>query len=313
MKKFLYNIVYYPVYWWMYLHALLPLRVLYILSDLLYVIVYKAVGYRLRVVRNNLQDSFPEKTKEERRKIERDFYRHFCDYFVETVKLLHISDKTMQQHMQFENVDLVKDLMKGGNSCLMFLGHYGNWEWVPSINLHFENNELLGQIYKPLKNKAIDDIFLKIRSRFGSLGIPKNSTFRTIINLRRQRKQILIGFMADQTPSINNIHYWTNFLNHDTPVFTGVERIAKQTGFTVVYLDIQKVKRGYYRASVSLISDKPKDEPEFAITERYVQAMEKTILRNPAYWLWTHKRWKRTREEVAKLQEQNKYVNHKDE
>ena len=290
----------------MYLHALLPFRVLYILSDILYFFVYKIAGYRLKVVKQNLEASFPEKTKEERLAIEREFYHHFCDYFVETLKLLHISDKEMQQHMVFENVELVKNLTKDGNSALMFLGHYCNWEWVTSINLYFkqEGKILLGEIYKPLKNKAMDDIFLKIRSRFESLAITKQDTFRAIVKLRNEGKQTLIGFMADQTPAWRNIHYWTPFLNQDTPVFTGVERIAKQTGFAVVYLDMEKIKRGYYKATVRLITDKPKEEPENHITETYIRAMEKTILRNPANWLWTHKRWKRTREEVEGMQQQ---------
>lgn len=294
------NILYYILYSWMYLHALLPFRVLYILSDILYVFVYKIASYRLKVVRQNLRASFPDKTEQERRSIEKEFYHHFCDYFVETLKLLHISDEEMQKRMQFENVELVKDLMRdNNNSALMFLGHYCNWEWVTSINLHFKRDGiLLGEIYKPLKSKAVDDIFLKIRSRFGPLAIAKQDTLRVIIKLRREKKQTLIGFIADQSPSLVNIHYWTPFLNQDTPVFTGVERIAKQTGFSVVYLDLQKVKRGYYKGTVRLITDNPQAEPENDITERYIRAMEKTILRNPAYWLWTHKRWKRTREAV---------------
>jgi len=301
------KILYYVVYTWMFLHALLPFRLLYVLSDILYFFVYKVVGYRLKVVRHNLKMSFPDKTEAERKTIEREFYHHFCDYFVETLKLLHISDEEMGKRMKFENVELVRDLMKDGNSAMMFLGHYCNWEWVTSLNMHFsasENGDIdLGQIYKPLRNKAFDDLFLKMRSRFGSLGIPKNDTLRTIIKLRREMKQILIGFMADQTPSVRNIHYWTTFLNQDSPVFTGVERIAKQTGFAVVYLDIEKVKRGYYKATVKYITDDPKAEPENKITETYIRMMEKTILRNPAYWLWTHKRWKRTREQVEQLQQ----------
>ena len=165
------------------------------------------------------------------------------------------------------------------------------------------SDTLLGEIYKPLKNKAMDDIFRKLRSRFGSIGIIKSETLRIIIKLRKENKKTLIGFMADQTPTLNNIHYWTNFLNQDSPVFTGVERIAKQTGFSVVYLDIQKVKRGYYTSTVKLITDNPKEEPEFKITETYIREMEKTILRNPAYWLWTHKRWKRTRQEAEAAQQ----------
>jgi KDO2-lipid IV(A) lauroyltransferase len=274
------------------------------LSDILYFGVYIIVGYRLKVVRENLSGSFPEKSRKELRLIEREFYHHFCDYFVETIKLLHISDEEMSRRMKFENIELVNELMKDGNSVLMFLGHYCNWEWVPSINLNFKDKEnvVLAQIYKPLKNKAFDDLFLKIRSRFGSLGIPRYETLRTIIKLRRNKKQTLIGFMADQLPSINNIHYWTTFLNQDSAVFTGVERIAKQTGFAVVYLDMQKESRGYYKATIKLISSNPAEEPEFKITETYIRAMEKTILREPAYWLWTHKRWKRSRKKVQEMQ-----------
>lgn len=300
------KILYYILYIWMYLHALLPFRALYILSDFLYFLVYKVIRYRLKVVRINLKNSFPEKTDKELHVIEKEFYHHFCDYFVETLKLLHISDEEMQKRMVFENMDIVKDLMRDGNSALMFLGHYGNWEWVPSITMSFRNkedqNKLLGQIYRPLKNKAVDDLFLKIRSRFGSFGIAKNETLRVIVKLRKAKQQILIGFMADQTPSFHNIHYWSTFMNQESAVFTGVERIAKQTGFAVVYLDMEKVKRGHYKGTVKLISDKPQDAPEFYITETYIREMERTILRNPAYWLWTHKRWKMTRKEVELAQ-----------
>jgi len=300
------KILYYILYIWMYLHALLPFRALYILSDFLYFLVYKVIRYRLKVVRINLKNSFPEKTDKELHVIEKEFYHHFCDYFVETLKLLHISDEEMQKRMVFENMDIVKDLMKDGNSALMFLGHYGNWEWVPSITMSFRNkedqNKLLGQIYRPLKNKAVDDLFLKIRSRFGSFGIAKNETLRVIVKLRKAKQQILIGFMADQTPSFHNIHYWSTFMNQESAIFTGVERIAKQTGFAVVYLDMEKVKRGHYKGTVKLISDKPQDAPEFYITETYIREMERTILRNPAYWLWTHKRWKMTRKEVELAQ-----------
>lgn len=296
------KVLYYIIYGWMYLYALLPFSLLYILSDLLYFFVYKIVRYRLKVVRSNLSSSFPEMDKKELLNLEKRFYHHFCDYFVETIKLLHISDEEMQKRMFFEDLDIVKDAMKDGRSVIMYLGHYCNWEWVPSITMYFKNTDyIFGQIYKPLQNKAIDKLFLKIRSRFGSLGIPKNDTLRTIVRLKKEGKQTLIGFMADQTPAPQSIHYWTEFLNHDTPVFTGVERIAKQTDFLVIYLDMQKIKRGVYKATVKLVNENPKEEPENKITETYIRMMEKTILRDPAYWLWTHKRWKRTRQEIEEL------------
>lgn len=301
------KVLYYILYIILYLHALLPFGVLYFLSDIFYVLVYKIVGYRLKVVRRNMAAAFPEKSEKELRTLEKRFYRHFCDYFFETIKLLHISEKTIEKRMKFINMELAKELTKDGASSLMFLGHYGNWEWVPSITLPLKDTPIeLGQIYRPLKNKAFDDLFLKIRSRFGSFGIPKNDTLRAIIRLKKEGKQTMIGFMSDQTPSVNNIHYWTTFLNQDTPVFTGVERIAKKTGSLVFYLDIQKVKRGYYTGTVKLISDDPKNEPDFKITETYIREMEKSILRDPAYWLWTHKRWKWTREKVAENQAAHK-------
>lgn len=252
----------------------------------------------MKVVRNNLKNSFPDKNTKELRQIEKEFYHHFCDYFVETIKLLHITDSEIRERITFDNMDIVKDLMEDNKSCIMFLGHYANWEWVPSITLEFTDGTLLGQIYRPLKNKAFDNIFLKLRSRFGSVSIPKNNTLRSMIEFKKENKKVLIGFMSDQTPSVANIHYWTNFLNQETPVYTGVERIAKKTGFSVTYLDIIKTGRGKYKCYVNLITADPKNEPEFTITEKYIREMERTILRHPAYWLWTHKRWKHKRSDV---------------
>lgn len=287
------KITYYLIYSWLYLHALLPFRALYILSDFLYIIVRFIVRYRIKVVRKNLRNSFPDKSQKELNKLEKEFYHHFCDYIVETIKILRLSNEDIKKRMIFKNIDLLKDLMKDGNSCIAYLGHYGNWEWIPSIALEFEDTPIkAGQIYKPLRNKAIDEIFLSLRSHFGSFGITKNDTFRKILTLKRDGVQTLIGFIADQTPTVRNIHYITTFLNQETAVFTGVERIAKQTGFVVAYLDITKIKRGKYICECKLISDQPKEEPEFAITERYIREFEKTILRNPAYWLWSHNRWK---------------------
>lgn len=292
------QILYYIVYAVLYLHALLPLRVLYIFANILYIPLYYIIRYRVTVVRKNLKNSFPDKNTKELRQIEKEFYHHFCDYFVETIKLLHITDSEIRERITFDNMDIVKDLMEDNKSCIMFLGHYANWEWVPSITLEFTDGTLLGQIYRPLKNKAFDNIFLKLRSRFGSVSIPKNNTLRSMIEFKKENKKVLIGFMSDQTPSVANIHYWTNFLNQETPVYTGVERIAKKTGFSVTYLDIIKTGRGKYKCYVKLITADPKNEPEFAITEKYIREMERTILRHPAYWLWTHKRWKHKRSDV---------------
>ena len=172
------------------------------------------------------------------------------------------------------------------------MGHYANWEWVPSIGLHTSSYVETAQIYKRLSNPSFDRFFLKIRSRFNPLSIEKNDTLRTIITEKAKGKTMIVGFIADQRPPGHGIHYWTTFLNQDTPMQTGMERIARKMGFSVAYLDIKKVKRGYYRAKIAIITPDASEEPEFSITEKYVQKLEQTILHDPAYYLWSHNRWK---------------------
>ncbi|MDR2627490.1 MAG: lysophospholipid acyltransferase family protein [Dysgonamonadaceae bacterium] len=286
------NLLYYIIYIVMRGHAILPLRVLYLFSDMLYPVVYYLVRYRRKLVRKNLENAFPSRSSEEIIRLEKDFYRNFCDYWFETIKLLHMSDREIRRRMKFKNIEQVNRMMQSGNSGLMYLGHFGNWEWVPSIALWTDPSITLAQIYRPLRNRVFNRLFLRIRSRFGTFGISKDDTLREIVKMRRDHKKTLIGFMSDQTPSSRNIHYWSYFLNQDAAIFTGVERIAKQTGFYVFYLDIVRVKRGYYEAECILVEEHPAATPEFDITERYIRMMEKTILRNPAFWLWSHNRWK---------------------
>ncbi len=286
------KIAYYIIYCWMYCHAILPLPVLYIFSDILFFPTYYVARYRRKMVRKNMVNAFPDKSKSEIIRLEKAFYRNFCDYWFETMKLIHISDKEMKKRMKFKNIELVNQLMQDGNSGMMYLGHFGNWEWVTSISLWTDPSITLAQIYRPLRNQTFDRLFLDIRKRFGSVGIPKENTLREMVKMRRDNKKTLTGFMSDQTPSPKNIHYWSTFLNQETAVFTGVERIARQTGFYVFYLDITSIKRGYYEAECILLSDNPKATGDFEITEKYIRMMEQTILRNPASWLWTHNRWK---------------------
>lgn len=283
---------YHLIYGLLKLHALLPLRVLYIFADILYVLTYHIVRYRRKMVWKNMSNSFPDKTEQEIVKIEKEFYHHFCDYFFETIKLLHISDEEMKQRMQFHGLDLLAEAMTDHKSCIMYLGHYGNWEWVPSIGLHLPQEMVKAQIYQLISSRSFDEIFIKIRTRFKSLNIERKESMRSIIKLRNEGKQVIYGFISDQRPPRYYDQYWTTFLNQDTLTLTGTERIARKTKFAVVYLDIQKIKRGHYSGTFSLISADASQEPEYAITEMYMRKLEKTILRNPAYYLWTHNRWK---------------------
>lgn len=287
------NILYSPLYLYFWLHALLPLNVLYLLSDILFFPMFYIVRYRRKLVYQNMKDSFPEKDEKEIRRMEKAFYHHFCDYIVETIKLLNISDKETQKRIKFHNIDMLQKTVDSGNSCLMLLGHYGNWEFVPSVTLWMHRkNVIFAQIYRPLKNKWFDQFFLKLRSRYHSECIPKQDTLRGILQYKSSGKPSITGFMADQTPSPANIHHWVNFLNHDTPVLTGVEKIARKTGFAVLYFDVEKIKRGHYSITIREITKDPKASKEFEITDKYMEMMEKTILRAPEYWLWTHNRWK---------------------
>lgn len=275
-----------------YLHALLPFKVLYILSDILYLIIYHVARYRRRLVRKNLKNAFPEKPEKSIVKIEKKFYRHLCDYFVETIKTLHLTDEEARKRMKYENPEVINRLTADGRSCILSLGHYGNWEWVPSIVMYFTPGVEQGFIYKKLHSAAFDRLFLKMRTRFSSWSIEMRSAFRQMIRFQNEGKTLVVGFLSDQRPSPRQAHYWTIFVNQQTPVQTGMEKIARRLGTSVVYLDIEKVKRGYYTGKFFVISPDASEAPEFTITERYMRKLEETIMREPAYYLWSHDRWK---------------------
>ena len=291
------RILYHLLYGFGFALSLFPLRVLYLLSDFIYLITYKMAGYRLPLVRKHLADCFPEKDEMERRQLEKDFYHWFCDYLVETIKLLSISKAQLKKRMVFKNTEAIDEAINSGQSCAVYLGHYCNWEWVTSLPLWVTPKAQCAQIYHVLENKEFDRLSLKLRERQGAVCIPMAETLRRIIQYRQQGQQVVIGYISDQVPFWNNIHHWCQFLNHDTPVLTGTERLARQTGHAVFYLDIERPRRGYYEATFRLITREPKAMAEFETTDIYFRMLEDSIRRAPAFYLWTHNRWKRTREE----------------
>lgn len=276
--------------------ALLPFRVLYFFSDILFGIIYYLVRYRRGLVQKNLRNAFPEKTVQERKVIEREFYHHLCDYFVETIKIPRISDEEIKKRMKFENPEIINRLTKDGNSCLLSLGHYANWEWVPSIGLYMTPGVTPGLVYKQLHSKAFDRLFLKIRSRFDSVPIEKRRIYRALINARNEKKPVVVGFLSDQRPPKHVTEYWTTFLNQDTLIETGMERIARSFGLPIVYLDMKKVKRGHYEGRFFVITPDASIEAPYDVTERYARKLEETVKKDPAYYLWTHNRWKYKKE-----------------
>lgn len=273
----------------------MPFWMLYFMSDVLYLLVYRLIGYRKHVVRVNLGLVFADKTERERRKIEREFYRHFCDLVLETIKLLHISDKTMKRRFAVEGAELMDKLSEGGKPVILFLGHYCNWEWVQGMSLWFDTeNKVVGQVYKPLRDKLMDRIILKIRSRFALECIPDKRVVRKLIETKKEGKNFIVGFISDQRATGTTQHNWTKFLGLDTPYIVGGEKVGEMSGASYLYLDIRKEKRGCYKGEFrQLLVDSNDTEPN-PYTRAFLKEMEATILRQPAYWLWTHKRWVRS-------------------
>lgn len=289
--------MYLPLFALLYLLSLLPLRALYTISDCLRPILRHVLRYRLRIVRHNIETAFPELDAEGRSHIERRYYQWFCDYAVETIKLLTMSRREMSRRMTFSSTEEINRVLASGQSVALYMGHYCNWEWVTSMPLITSLDVQFGQIYHPLENTHFDAFFRHLRGRFGAVSIPMQQTIRQIVRHERGGRRVMIGYISDQVPNWNSIHYFTQFLNHDTPVFDGTERIAARLGHAVYYLDIQRIRRGYYHGRFRLITTDPAAEPEHQITERYYRCLEENIRRQPALWLWSHNRWKRTREQ----------------
>jgi KDO2-lipid IV(A) lauroyltransferase len=244
-----------------------------------------------------MQNAFPDKTKQELRRLERRFYHHFADYIMETIKLAHISIDELLRRAAILNKEVVFDLQQKGHTCLiMMMGHYGNWEWYVGSSAHFNRKTTIYPIYRPLSNKTFDRMFIYLRERFHAVGIKKKEAFRDLLRLKQNQTQAIVPFIADQTPSKGNLNYWTDFLHQETAILTGPERIAAKLEIPVIFADVRKIKRGYYTVHFRLITENPKTEPEFWITEQYARMTEEMILRDPAFWLWTHKRWKHSKE-----------------
>ena len=279
----------------------LPMCVLHFLSTLLYYPTYYILRYRRGVVRDNLVKSFPEKSIGEIKRIERKFYRSLCDYFVEMVKFYGMSEKKIRQYMKFEGVEKMRDAVKNGHSCVLYMGHLFNWEYVTSIAMHFKDDDVFtGDIYHPLENRRFDALAKKMRDQYGAEAIPMANTLRRIMQLGKENRKYVIGFIADQVPTWESINHWLDFFNRDTPVFTGTEKIARRTNAALFYGRMKRVKRGHYVMSIEHISDNAADLPEFEATNIYYSMLTENICESPELWLWTHKRWKRTREGYAK-------------
>lgn len=277
--------------------ARLPLEVLYVFSDIAYFIIYYAVRYRRKTVRHNLELVFGPSGHSNIIRIEKKFYRHLCDCIAETVKLLHISDEEIDRRAVVTNGEYIDGIIRSGHSVVLLLGHYGNWEWVQAIIHHFKEPLVGGQIYRPLRNKMMDMVMLRIRSRFGLECIPQKNAVRRLLGIERGGQKFVIGFISDQRPTGKTLHHWTTFLGQDTPYVVGGETIGNHVDARFVYLDMEKTSRGHYRLTFCPVVPDPEDKGPDPYTREFMKMLEKTIRREPAYWLWSHRRWKRHREQ----------------
>jgi len=273
----------------LYLISLLPFWFLYGVSDVIYLLLYYIVGYRKVVVRTNLANSFPEKSVEERLKIEKQYFKYLADLLVETVKMISISEASLRKRMKPTNPELVDHYFKQGRSIIAAAGHYCNWE-LAALGFSLLTKEKRIIVYKPLSNEGFNTFFNKIRGRFGAILVAMKQTLRTMISLKKQLTFSVL--VSDQTPVRHEINYFTTFLNQPTAVFLGIEKLAKLIDAVVIFYKIDRVKRGYYTYTLVPLIEQPKQTAEYEITEAHVKFLEKIIQDNPQYWLWSHRRWK---------------------
>lgn len=295
MKRSDIPLQYYPL--WLLLQGLgaLPFSVLYLLSDMLYVLVFYVIGYRKKVTLQNLRMAFPKKGEQELKRISKDFYRQFMDVLVETLKLSSISKEEFSRRLIFPNPELLGNIVKQGKQVITMGSHTGNWEWILSAGAIQFDFPTAG-VYKPLNNPFFEAYMLHLRSRLGPRLIKMKETLRDFAANRNTPR--VVAMLSDQTPLHSEITFWTKFMHQETPFYVGAEKIASKFNCPVLFLDVQRIKRGYYRLTFDVIWDGtpfPENTEGYPITEAFAQKLEASLRRNPADYLWTHKRWKHKR------------------
>jgi KDO2-lipid IV(A) lauroyltransferase len=273
---------------------LFPLRVHYLVSDLLFILAYHILRYRRSVVAKNLANSFPEKTQNERAIIAKKFYRHFCDSFVETLYFDRISVAEGRNCVKFMNPELLNGYLDEGRQVITFFGHYNNWEWFCNLPLYV--NQRCYAVYKKLRSKTFDRFYYHLRNRFGAVPLERGATFRQLVGDHQKGIPSFSAFLFDQTPRPSELHHWLTFMNQDTPVILGAEKIAQKLDMVVLFLFSRKKKRGFYEAEFQLVTDHGGACQKFEITNTCTQLLERQINEHPEFWLWSHKRWKHSRE-----------------
>ncbi|MFV8376200.1 lysophospholipid acyltransferase family protein [Flavobacterium sp. LB1P71] len=288
--QFLIFIIAYPFLW---IISILPFRIFYWLSDVVYFLIYYIIGYRKKVVRANLAMALPLLNNEERLVIEKKSYQHLCDMFMEMVKTMTISSEEMNKRFLITNLEVIKEYEKKGKSIMLIASHYASWEWLITLNQKISFQGV--GVYKKLANKYFDKLVRDIRSKYNTELVPTNKTIPLIAHNQKNNIHCVYGLASDQSPKVDRIFHWDHFMGIEVPVHTGPEMLAKKYDMSVVFAKVKKVKRGYYELTIIPISDNPNSIPNFGITHAYIQEVEKQILEAPEYYFWTHKRWKHRR------------------
>ena len=285
--QFIAYILIYPFLW---LISILPFRLLYLFSDCAYIFTYYVLGYRKKVVQNNLLLVFPEKTEKERKRIMKGFYHHFCDMIFESIKSLTISEKQIKKRFIFNNLNEIKKFEDANKSLILMCGHYGSWEWVMTLQRHL--NFAGYGVYKRLRNVHFDKLVKRVRGKYNSYLITTKEAIPTLITLKKENKLFLCGMAADQSPKLRKAYHWNEFMGIKVPIHTGSEMISKKLNLPVVFLKVSKVKRGHYNATFKTIANDPNTFDDYQITDIFMKLVEEQIYEDPKYYLWSHNRWK---------------------
>jgi KDO2-lipid IV(A) lauroyltransferase len=274
---------------------LFPLQFHYLISDALYVLIYRIVKYRIKVVRTNLSNSFPGKSQTEIQQIEKNFYHGFSDMFIETLYFTHINVKKHNKRLILNNVENLTHPIAQGRNVIVVAGHFGNWEFMQLFAKKIETNKYF--IYKKLNNKAFDRFYSELRSR-AAQPLEMKETARVLLS--KSNHPFTAYFISDQRPVPEEIKYWVKFMNQETPVLLGTEKIANKTNAVVVYLEVKKIKRGYHQASFTTLCENASTTATHEITDRFFEMLEQSINKSPDQYFWTHKRWKYKHEMFTK-------------
>lgn len=286
-------IIIYPILW---LISILPFPIFYLFSDFVCFLTYNIIGYRKKVVRTNIKLALPHLSEKERLTIEKKFYSHMCDMFLEMIKTITITQKEIEKRFSFSNMEVYYEMEKKNKSIALMCAHYASYEWVVSMN-YYSNFKGFG-IYKKLANPYFDKLVKRIRSKFKAELITTKQTIPTITENHKNHILGLYGFASDQSPKANAAYHWAPFMGHLVPVHTGAEMLAKRLDMNVIFLKVKKVKRGYYQASFEVLSEDVKSVPNYEITDKFLKLVEEQIYEAPEFYLWTHKRWKHIKEKA---------------